>query len=227
MSVTEPRWLDRLSRRAAPRERGYAPVRVVDSGLSRRTVMRATGAAVVLGGAVRFLGRPPVARADALSDCIDYARKTDDYLYNKCTAGPSSAYQRYDSAVQHALAGLRTAKTSAQKARLDQILQRARTGRQQATNALMDCGFESAHRRARDEQDCKIKNPPAGGGGAGSGGGGGGGGGSGGGGSICPEGTNLCTKVDNVTTCCYGSDTCCACQGGLCCIYPDCRCCPS
>jgi hypothetical protein len=59
MSATEPRWLDRLARRRAARrdrERGRA-IRVVDGGLSRRTVV-ATGAAVALGVAGRS-GRPP------------------------------------------------------------------------------------------------------------------------------------------------------------------------
>lgn len=225
MSVTEPRWLDRLARSAARRERGYAPVRSVDGGMSRRTVVRATGAAVAVGTVARFLARPPVARADALSDCITKAHKDDDYLYDQCAKGPTAAYQSADAAITAASAALKTAKSKGRKARLGRIIQENQSARRKAVNDLMDCGFQYAHNRARDEDFCRQSNPP--GGGSGGGGGGGGAGGGGGSGSTCPEGTHPCTKIDNVTMCCYGSDTCCACNGGLCCIYPDCRCCPS
>jgi hypothetical protein len=227
MSATEPRWLDRLARRAARRdgERGYAPIRVVDGGLSRRTVVRATGAAVALGGAGRVLARPPAARADGMSDCIAYERQLNDYIYDQCTKGPSAAYQTSDAAIQKARAGLKKAKTKGQKARLNQIIQQNQAIQRKATNDLMDCGFQDAHNRAVSDSDCRIKNPPASGGG-GVGGGGGGGGGGASGSSDCGPGTHACTKVQDVTTCCFGTDTCCACGGGLCCIYPDCRCCP-
>ncbi len=98
MSVAEPRWLDRLARRAARRndERGYAPIRVVDGGVSRRTVVRATGAAVALGGVARLLVRPPAARADAFGsfqECVDYNYKLNDYIYDQCTKGPPGGHQ--------------------------------------------------------------------------------------------------------------------------------------
>jgi hypothetical protein len=221
MSASEPRWLDRLARRAARRERGYAPVRIADRGLSRRTVLRAAGAAVALGATGRYLGHPPVARADAFSDCVDYHNKAADELYQRCSAGPTRAYQHYDSAINHATNALKNAKTKAQRARLDNIIQQAKEGRRKAVNHLMDCGFQYAHNRSAVVPDCRVTNPPAGDGGAGAGGGGASGGSGG-----CPEGTTLCAKTGDVTYCCYGSDACCSCQGGIvCCIYPDCRCC--
>jgi len=221
MSAAEPRWLDRLARRAARRDRGYPPVRIAEGGVSRRTVMQATGAAIALGATGRYLARPPVARADAFSDCVDYHRKAADELYQRCSKGPTSAYQHYDSAIQHALNALKSAKTKAQRARLNQIIQQATEGRRKAVNDLMDCGFQYAHNRSAVEPDCRTTNPPAGDGGAG-----GGGGSATAGNGGCPEGTTLCSQSGPITTCCYGADTCCSCEGGItCCIYPDCRCC--
>ena len=229
MSVAEPRWLDRLARRAARRngERGYAPIRVVDGGVSRRTVVRATGAAVALGGVARLLVRPPAARADAFGsfeECRDYNYKLDDYKYDQCTMGPLAAIKAADAAIAKAKAAQKTAKTKGQKARQHAILVQNEVARIKAVDALLDCGFQYAHDRSKSFADCRGDHPPASGGGAGGGGGGvGGGGGSS---SGCGEGTHPCTKVQDVTTCCYGTDTCCGCGGGLCCIYPDCRCCP-
>ena len=228
MSVTEPRWLDRLALRAARRdpERGYAPIRVVDGGVSRRTVVRATGAAVVLGGVARFLVRPPAARADAFGsfeECRDYNYKLNDYIYDQCAKGPTATWQAADAAITKARAALKTAKTKGQKARQKSIILQNQVTQAKAIDALLDCGFQYAHDRSRSFADCRAFHPPSGGGGAGGGGGGGGGGGSS---SGCGEGTHPCTKVQDVTTCCYGTDTCCGCGGGLCCIYPDCRCCP-
>ncbi|HEX4624579.1 MAG TPA: hypothetical protein VH231_08995 [Solirubrobacteraceae bacterium] len=230
MSVTEPRWLDRLARRAARRngERGYAPIRVVHGGVSRRTVVRATGAAVALGGVARLLVRPPAARADAFGsfqECLDYNYKLNDYIYDQCAAGPLAAIKAADAAITKAQAAQKTAKTKGQKARQHAIVVQNQVARIKAVDALLDCGFQYAHDRSRSFADCRGDHPPAssGGGGAGGGGGGVGGGGSS---SGCGEGTHPCTKVQNVTTCCYGTDTCCGCGGGLCCIYPDCRCCP-
>ena len=226
MSVTEPRWLDRLARRAARRsdERGYAPIRVVDGGVSRRTVVRATGAAVALGGVARFLVRPPAARADAFGsfqECVDYNFKLNDYIYDQCTKGPLAAIKAADAAIAKAQAAEKTAKTKGQKARQHAILVQNQVARIKAVDALLDCGFQYAHDRSKSFADCHIDHPA---GSSGSSGGGGAGGASGS--SDCGPGTHACTKVQNVTTCCYGSDTCCGCGGGLCCIYPDCRCCP-
>ena len=226
MSVTEPRWLDRLALRAARRkdERGYAPIRVVDGGVSRRTVVRATGAAVALGGVARLLVRPPSARADAFGsfqECVDYNFKLNDYIYDQCTKGPLAAIKAADAAIAKAQAAEKTAKTKGQKARQHAILVQNQVARIKAVDALLDCGFQYAHDRSKSFADCHIDHPA---GSSGSSGGGGAGGASGS--SDCGPGTHACTKVQNVTTCCYGSDTCCGCGGGLCCIYPDCRCCP-
>jgi uncharacterized membrane protein YgcG len=228
MSVTEPRWLDRLALRTVRGDRGYAPVRVVESGLSRRTVVRATGAAVALGGVARFLVRPPAARADAFGsfqECLDYNYKLNDYIYDQCAKGPTATWQAADAAITKARAALKTAKTKGQKARQNAIILQNQVAQAKATDALLDCGFQYAHDRSRSFADCRGDHPPSSSGGGGGGGGGGAGGG-GGSSSGCGEGTHPCTKVQNVTTCCYGTDTCCGCGGGLCCIYPDCRCCP-
>ena len=225
MSVTEPRWLDRLALRAARGDRGYAPVRVVEGGVSRRTVVRATGAAVALGGVARLLVRPPAARADAFGsfqECLDYNYKLNDYIYDQCSKGPLAAINAADAAIHKAQAALRTAKTKGQKARQGAIILQNKVAQAKAVDALLDCGFQYAHDRSRSYADCRGDHPPASGGGGGAGGGGGGGGSS----SGCGPGTHACTKVENITTCCYGTDTCCPCGGGLCCIYPDCRCCP-
>ena len=224
MSVTEPRWLDRLALRAARGDRGYAPVRVVEGGVSRRTVVRATGAAVALGGVARLLVRPPAARADAFGsfqECLDYNYKLNDYIYDQCSKGPLAAINAADAAIHKAQAALRTAKTKGQKARQGAIILQNKVAQAKAVDALLDCGFQYAHDRSRSFADCRGDHPPASGGG-----GGGGGGGGASGSSDCGPGTHACTKVQDVTTCCFGTDTCCACGGGLCCIYPDCRCCP-
>jgi hypothetical protein len=226
MSATEPRWLDRLARRAARRKdaRGYAPIRVVDGGVSRRTVVRATGAAVALGGVARLLVRPPAARADAFGsfqECVDYNYKLNDYIYDQCAKGPLAAIKAADAAIAKAQAAERRAKTKGQKARQHAVLVQNQVARIKAVDALMDCGFQYAHDRSKSFADCHVDHPA---GSSGSSGGGGAGGASGS--SGCGPGTHPCTKVQDVTTCCYGTDTCCGCGGGLCCIYPDCRCCP-
>ena len=147
MSVAEPRWLDRLARRAARRndERGYAPIRVVDGGVSRRTVVRATGAAVALGGVARLLVRPPSARADAFGsfqECVDYNYKLNDYIYDQCTKGPLAAIKAADAAIAKAQAAEKTAKSKGQKARQHAILVQNQVARIKAVDALMDCGFQ-------------------------------------------------------------------------------------
>ena len=171
MSVTEPRWLDRLALRAARRdpERGYAPIRVVDGGVSRRTVVRATGAAVVLGGVARFLVRPPAARADAFGsfeECRDYNYKLNDYIYDQCAKGPTATWQAADAAITKARAALKTAKTKGQKARQKSIILQNQVTQAKAIDALLDCGFQYAHDRSRSFADCRAFHPPSGGGGA-------------------------------------------------------------
>ena len=196
--------------------------------MSRRTVVRATGAAVALGGVARFLVRPPAARADAFGsfeECRDYNYKLNDYIYDQCAKGPTAASRPPTPPSPRRSAALKTAKTKGQKARQNAILLQNQVARIKAVDALLDCGFQYAHDRSRSFADCHAltTRPAAAAVAAAAGAVAVGGGGSS---SGCGEGTHPCTKVQDVTTCCYGTDTCCGCGGGLCCIYPDCRCCP-
>jgi hypothetical protein len=221
MSPTGQRWLDRLARRAAGHERGTAPVRIVDSGLSRRTALRAAGATVLAAGTLRGLTAPPFARAETRAECEAYHNNFNYQLFLSCGDKATHLYDQYGKAISHAQKALKTAKTQEQRDQLKLIIKQARNGQHQAIQKLEDCNQEYAHNRSRDLQDCKDKDPPPP-----TGGGGGGGGGGGTGSSGCPQGTHMCAKQGDFTECCYGGDTCCGCDGGLvCCIYSDCRCC--
>ena len=141
--------------------------------MSRRTVVRATGAAVALGGVARLLVRPPSARADAFGsfqECVDYNYKLNDYIYDQCTKGPLAAIKAADAAIAKAQAAEKTAKSKGQKARQHAILVQNQVARIKAVDALMDCGFQLAHDRSKSFSDCHVDHPAGSSGGAGGGG---------------------------------------------------------
>ncbi len=213
----EPRWLESLARRAAGgSEASSVPLiaepRDPDENLSRRTLLRLGGAALLAAGPLRMVV-PSDARADAVGVCYRAAAGVAIQVLETCTKDPLNAWVTYGKAIETATDTLRDTKNPAKRRRLLKIIDEATAGQARTMRKIETCNFQFAADIDGALQNCQAQNSP-----------GGGGGGSGGTGSPCAPGTYQCSIGP---ACCFGHDFCCGCAGGItCCIYSDCRCCP-
>jgi hypothetical protein len=214
MSASDTTWLDALARRAASREtRGP-----IDApGMSRRMLLRLTGAAVLAGGTLR-LGVPAAALAQDSAACIKERTKENLITLQECQRGGEGFYQNARSRYTAAVAFLqRSDITARERKAAKRQMSRAMDDMVAALGDKNQCIADFNKRQNDSKFNCQVIGPPqppqpgdqpaqpprstAENG-------------------TCPGDTFPCVGHDGV--CCYAGTFCCGCG---CCIYADCRCC--
>jgi len=213
---SDTNWLDGLARRAVSRESGAPADLVPARGLSRRMLLRLTGAAVLAGGALSVVPRP--ALAQSAEACIRARKKENQADLGGCLRGPDLDYQDAASQFDKAAAAVKAGGLTAKETKAARKLMSAALGAMQgAINSMSQCNAAYSKKQNESEFNCRVIGPPQprtpddvpGQGSVGVSTDG-----------TCPGETFACPGQDG--RCCYNGTFCCPCA---CCIYNDCRCC--
>jgi hypothetical protein len=214
MGAHDTNWLDALARRAATAD---APGPIERPGISRRMLLRLTGAAVLAGGTMRMVAAQPALAQDSAA-CIKERTKENLIRLQGCQKGGDRVYKNALKAYRdHAQIAARTDLPKSLRKAARRAMTRDLDTMVSGLGDMNDCVAKFNTRQNDDKFNCQVIGPPqprqpgdepaqpprnaAENG-------------------TCPGETFACTGQNGL--CCYNGTFCCGCG---CCIYNDCRCC--